>query len=127
MIAIVYDIIIACTMNQDRWDVLNSGEVQERYHAPHCNRPWRFRQGDVFTLLSFHAAQIPVGHSKLVWMHTVMYGYYTASDSDLISSLPQAQSAFPPALIPKMERIEKDMYRTMHFGAESNTEEEYKF
>jgi len=117
---------LRCAINQDRWDVLESGEMQERYHAPHCNRPWKFLQGDVFTLVSFHKAQIPISQSELVWMHTVLYGYYTAWEPSS-ASLPQAQSAFPPELMPKWKDIKRDMYRTMHFGVESSTGTNYQF
>jgi len=69
-----------CTLQHDRWDSLEGGGIVERYHAPRCNEPWAFKEGEVYTLLAWDKAIAPVAASKLVWMHTTLYGLYTEAD-----------------------------------------------
>jgi len=102
---------IRCSINKDRWDMLPDSEMQERYHAPHCNTPWSFKRGDVFTLVSFHKAQWRIPSARLVWMHTVFYGLFTASEATL--AVPQASMAFASGF--NEDEVVKYMYRYMYY------------
>jgi len=107
-----------CALNQDRWDEPpSSGVLQERYHAPHCNAPWHFQKGDVFTLLSFHKAQMHMPRAKLIWMHTVLYAFYTSSNTSQV--LPQSMLAYPSDLMPSWEAYLKSGYESRHYDHES--------
>jgi len=72
---------LRCKINQDRWDVLEDGTWQERFHAPHCDR-WDFKRGDKFTLVSFHKDMKPHVKNVIKWMHTVWYAWAVEKDPD---------------------------------------------
>jgi len=101
-----------CVVNRDRWDLVE-GEPQERYHAPHCNEPWEFKQGEVFTVVSWHKRQLPKADPHLVWMHTILYGLFTATEPK-DEPVPQAMLAFPTEFLPMMDQFRYHSYAVVH-------------
>jgi len=101
-----------CSINKQRWELVDDERV-ERYHAPHCNSPWEYNQGDVFTLVSFHKAQMHMVAAQSVWMHTVLYAYYTASNESTLA--PQAMLAYPTDLMTTWDSFLQSGYAVRYY------------
>ena len=74
---------LQCSLHPDRWETLPNGALQERYHAPHCDRAsWTWEAGERFVVVSFFRPQKPLAAPKKVWAHTVLYAMYVGADED---------------------------------------------
>jgi len=89
---------LRCTMNLDRWDRLDNGELQERFHAPHC-LSWTIRAGALNTIISFHQPpeREPLPNDLIFWMHDVAYALYIGVDEQPIPhAMVPLPASFPP-------------------------------
>jgi len=73
---------LRCYLDRNRWEMLPSGSIQERFSRPLCH-PWTVQASEVFTLLSFHRKLFDADDAVMVWMHTIFYATYI-SDADQV-------------------------------------------